>query len=42
MAAISEAMDNPISELIIGWNQFDAIQVHFPGTSLHRERSDLS
>lgn len=40
MAAISEAMDNPISELIIGWNQFDAIQVHFPATSLYRERDD--
>jgi len=38
MAAISEAMDNPISELIIAWNQFDAIQVHFPSTSLYNER----
>jgi hypothetical protein len=34
-AAISEAMDNPISELVIAWNQFDAIQAHFPGTSLY-------
>jgi hypothetical protein len=32
MAAISEAMDNPISELMAVWNQFDAIQVHFPRT----------
>ncbi len=37
-AAISEAMDNPISELIIAWNQFDAIQVHFPSTLLYEER----
>jgi hypothetical protein len=40
MAAISEAMDSPLSELIIGWNQFDAIQVHFPSTSLYDERDD--
>ena len=37
-AAISEAMDNPISELIAVWNQFDAIQVHFPSTALYGER----
>jgi hypothetical protein len=36
--AISEAMDNPISELIAVWNQFDAIQIHFPGTRLYDER----
>src|SRR5512139_1246816 len=30
VAAISEAMDNPISELMAVWNQFDAIQAHFP------------
>ena len=40
MAAISEAMDNPISELIIAWNQFDAIQVHFPTTSLYAARDE--
>ena len=40
MAAISEAMDSPLSELIIGWNQFDAIQIHFPGTPLYDERDD--
>jgi hypothetical protein len=39
-AAISEAMDNPISELIIGWNQFDATQIHFPGTPFYRERDE--
>ena len=38
VAAISEAMDNPISELMAVWNQFDAIQVHFPRTSLYDER----
>ncbi len=38
MAAISEAMDNPISELIAVWNQFDAVQAHFPGTPLYSER----
>ena len=38
MAAISEAMDNPISELIVAWNQFDAIQAHFPRTPLYEER----
>jgi hypothetical protein len=37
-AAISEAMDNPISELLAVWNQFDAIQAHFPGTALYDER----
>ena len=40
MAAISEAMDNPISELIIAWNQFDAIQVHFPSTPLYAARDE--
>jgi hypothetical protein len=40
MAAISEAMDNPISELIIPWNQFDAVQVHFPSTSRYAEREE--
>ncbi len=40
MAAISEATKNPISELIIGWNQFDAIQVHFPSTPLYHERDE--
>ncbi len=40
MAAISEAMDNPISELIVAWNQFDAVQVHFPRTSLYDERDE--
>jgi hypothetical protein len=40
MAAISEAMNNPISELIIAWNQFDAMQIHFPGTSLYHERDE--
>jgi hypothetical protein len=39
-AAISEAMDNPISELLILWNQFDAIQVHFPGAALIHERDE--
>jgi hypothetical protein len=39
-AAVSEAMDNPISELLILWNQFDAIQVHFPGTSVYHERDE--
>jgi hypothetical protein len=38
LAAISEAMDNPISELMVLWNQFDAIQVRFPRTSLYEER----
>ena len=38
IAAISEAMDNPISELIAVWNQFDAIQVHFPSTRVYDER----
>ncbi len=38
VAAISEAMDNPISELIAIWNQFDAIQAHFPRTRLYDER----
>lgn len=38
LAAISEAMDNPISELIAVWNQYDAVQVHFPETSLYDER----
>ncbi len=38
MAAISEAMDNPISELLVVWNQFDAIQAHFPATPLYDER----
>ena len=38
MAAISEAMDNPISELLAVWNQFDAFQAHFPRTSLYDER----
>jgi hypothetical protein len=37
-AAISEAMDNPISELIVAWNQFDAVQAHFPGTRFYNER----
>jgi hypothetical protein len=37
-AAISEAKDNPISELIILWNQFDAIQVHFPSTAFYEAR----
>jgi len=40
MAAVSEAMNNPISELIIGWNQFDAVQVHFPSTPLYAERDE--
>jgi hypothetical protein len=40
MEAISEAMDNPISELIIAWNQFDAIQIHFPSTALYNERDE--
>jgi hypothetical protein len=40
MAAVSEAMDNPISELLILWNQFDAIQVHFPGASLYHARDE--
>jgi hypothetical protein len=40
MAAISEAMNNPISELIIAWNQFDAVQVHFPSTSLYDQRDE--
>lgn len=38
MAAISEAMDNPISELMAVWNQFDAIQAHFPRTLRYDER----
>ncbi len=38
MAAISEATDNPISELMAVWNQFDAIQAHFPRTRLYDER----
>ncbi len=38
VAAISEAMDNPISELIAVWNQFDAIQGHFPTTRVYEER----
>jgi len=38
MAAISEAMDNPISELLAVWNQFDAIQAHFPRTPFYDER----
>ena len=38
LAAISEAMDNPISELLAVWNQFDAIQAHFPRTLLYDER----
>ncbi len=38
IAAISEAMDNPISELMAVWNQFDAIQAHFPRTPLYEER----
>jgi hypothetical protein len=38
VAAISEAMDNPISELMAVWNQFDAIQAHFPRTPLYNER----
>jgi hypothetical protein len=37
VAAISEAMDNPISELIAVWNQFDAIQAHFPSTRVYDE-----
>ena len=37
-AALSEATDNPISELIAVWNQVDAIQAHFPGTRLYEER----
>jgi hypothetical protein len=37
-AAISEAMDNPISEIMAVWNQFDAIQAHFPSTPLYDER----
>ena len=41
MAAISEAMNNPISELIIAWNQFDASQVHFPSTPLYAARASL-
>jgi hypothetical protein len=40
VAAISEAMDNPISELLILWNQFDAIQAHFPATPLYPERDE--
>ena len=35
IAAISEAMDNPISELLAVWNQFDAIQAHFPRTPFY-------
>ncbi len=38
VAAISEAMDNPISELLAVWNQFDAVQAHFPSTRLYDER----
>lgn len=38
MAAISEAMDNPISELMAVWNQYDAIQTHFPRTPIYDER----
>ena len=38
MAAISEAMDNPISELLAVWNQFDAIQAHFRRTRFYDER----
>jgi hypothetical protein len=38
VAAISEAMDNPISELLAVWNQFDAVQAHFPSTPLYDER----
>lgn len=38
VAAISEAMDNPISELMAVWNQFDAIEAHFPRTRLYDER----
>lgn len=38
LAAISEAMDNPISELMAVWNQFDAIQAHFPATPFYGER----
>ncbi len=37
VAAISEAMDNPISELLAVWNQFDAIQAHFPRTRFYDE-----
>jgi hypothetical protein len=40
MEAVSEALDNPISELLIVWNQFDAVQVHFPGTPLYHERDE--
>ena len=38
IAAISEAMDNPISELMVLWNQFDAVQAHFPSTPFYDER----
>jgi hypothetical protein len=40
MAAISEALNHPISKLIIPWNQFDATQLHFPSTSLDPERDE--
>jgi hypothetical protein len=40
MAAISEAMDSPLSELIIAWNQFDAVQINFPSTPWYGERND--
>ncbi len=38
LAAIAEAMDNPISELMAVWNQFDVIQAHFPRTRFYEER----
>lgn len=38
VAAISEAMDNPISELLAVWNQFDAIEAHFPRTRFYDEQ----
>ncbi len=38
IAALAEAMDNPISEIMAVWNQFDAIQAHFPRTLLYDER----
>ena len=40
MEAVSEALDNPISELLILWNQFDVFQIHFPGTALYHERDE--
>lgn len=42
LAAISKALDNPISELIIFQTQLDVVQLHFPGTITGQERDDWS